>query len=115
MQLPIIADATLPPAKPGDLGARLTGAALSVPPDVATALGRLSVGNAEELVSYLQSFPSAIASALQWTPDEVSEARQKLVAMLRGKVPDALLDPPPAIRRAYGAMDPSSYGRDRRP
>lgn len=96
-------------AYPSDFGAKVSGTTLLVPENVASALKRLSVRSAEEFVSYLRTFPSALAQELGWDVSEVVKAREALVNELRGIVSDELLDSPPPRRRGYGALNPASF------
>ena len=90
-----------------DFGAEVRGEQLLVPRDLAEALARLSVKNAVQFVSYLYTFPSAIAGELGWELEDVLKARSALVTKLRGTLPDVILDPPPAPKRSYGALPPA--------
>jgi hypothetical protein len=106
MPLLTVASTTSKPGSEDDFGAEVSGTQLLVPEDVARALERLSIRTAEEFVSYLYSFPGAIAATLGWKLEAVLHARDGLVTKLRGIVPDDLLDPMPTIRRVYGARAP---------
>ena len=91
-----------------DFGAEVQGTQLLVPQDVAKILERLAVRTAEEFVSYLHAFPSAIAAGLGWKLEDVVHARAGLIAKLRGVVSDDILDPTPTVPRVYGARPPTS-------
>ena len=96
-----------------DFGAEIEGAGvrLLVPQNVAEALERLAIQTAEEFVSYVYSFPSAIAGELGWEPEDVIRARPNLLARLRGFVPDDILDPKSPPRHSYGTFHPSGIAR----
>jgi hypothetical protein len=92
---------------PGDFAARLAGNRLMVPEKIAAALAGLSVRRADELLAYLDTFPTAVAAALGWRVEQVLGARKQLVDALRGHVDAELISPRPALERPLGAFDPS--------
>lgn len=79
---------------------------LLVPQDLAIALDRLSVRTAEDFVSYLHTFPRTLAALLNWTLEDVIDARSSLISRLHGVVDENILDPPQVQRRTYGARFP---------
>lgn len=79
---------------------------LLVPQDLAVVLHRLSVKTAEDFVSYLHSFPGTVAALLNWSVEDVIDARSSLISRLHGVVDENILDPPKVQRRAYGARFP---------
>jgi hypothetical protein len=91
---------------PGNLKAHVRGNKLLLPRKFAFTLEREGVRTAEDLMSYILSFPSSVAETLQWSAADVNSATSKLRKQLRGHISDALLrlqrhpDPP------MGAMDP---------
>jgi hypothetical protein len=91
--------------KRSDFGASVSGGELVVPAELVAAFGR-PVRSAEELVAYLQTFPTSVAQRLGWTADEVATAKEGLLDRLRGILPDALLEVPSAPERRLGAMPP---------
>lgn len=91
--------------KPRDFDLLVSGGNLIVPMELLTAFDR-PVNSAEELVAYLQTFPTAVAQRFGWTSDEVTTAKERLFDRLRRVLPDAMLDPPPAPERRFGAMPP---------
>jgi hypothetical protein len=96
---------------PGDLGERVEGDRLLVPADVARSLEGLPVRSAEELIAYLDAFPSALAGALGWQVDDVDRARAGLAEALRGRVDPALLSSEIPFERGMGAFDPRRESR----
>lgn len=96
----------IPYANKQDFGVEILGSRLLVPQDLAVALDRLSVRTAEEFVSYLHSFPSTVAAMLNWSVQDVIDARSSLISRLQGVVDEKILDPPKVQRRAYGARFP---------
>lgn len=92
----------------GDFDAQADHQGLALPLGVAGALAKLGVGTAEELLAYVGTFPSAVASVLRWDVDDVEHARHKLVSQLRGFVDERLLSPDPPEHRVLGAFDPKS-------
>jgi hypothetical protein len=93
----------LPEASPGDFGAVVRDDRILLPKNVGEAAGKLSLRNAEELVSYAQAFPSAVASALNWPAESVAPAARRLAESL--KLP---AEPTSRPARAYGALDPTT-------
>lgn len=86
---------------PGHLNARVVGGALEVPRPVAVAMDAHDVRDAAELVSFGQTFPTALGAALGWSPEQARSAIVELAAQLG-------MDPSPARRMvAFGARDPS--------
>ena len=100
-------------AKPGDFQASIDEASfvLLLPEDVATPLASHGVRNAAEIVSYVESFPSAIAADLGWTVPDVLQALNRLRDQLRGHVDEAILNSPQRPKHGYGALDPSLLKR----
>lgn len=91
-----------------DFGARVQADRLHVPQDLGAVLRRFQVRNAEQFVAYLQTFPTAFASELDWNADELEHALRKLLSTLRGHVSDALLDADrDRFEPGYGALPPS--------
>lgn len=90
----------------GDFGARVAGDTLLVPQHVLEALEKLAVRNGVELVSFVNTFPSSVASALGWSIDEVAQARTALLKDLQGVLPDDVLNPATSARRGFGAIPP---------
>ncbi len=99
-------------SRKGDFSASVRGDALELPADVWDAAQALSIRNAPEFVAYLHGFPSALATRLNWSPDDVVKARDSLVGQLRGQLPDAILEPPIPDNRVLGAFPPTSAGKD---
>ena len=97
----------IPHAIPPDFGVEILGSSLLVPQDLAIALDRLSVRTVEDFVSYLHAFPGTFAALLNWSLDDVLNARSTLISKLHGVVDEKILDPPQAKQRAYGARFPT--------
>ena len=96
-------------ALPRNFNAEVSGSRLLVPKEIATALQNLSVRTADEFVSYLHSFPSAIASCLNWEVEDVIVARNELVDQLEGYVSRDILHPRRFKERGFGALNPDIY------
>jgi hypothetical protein len=96
----------IPYANKHDFGVEVLGSRLLVPQDLAIALDRLSVRTAEDFVSYLHTFPGTVAALLNWSLEDVIEARSSLISRLHGVVDENILDPPPIPQRTYGARFP---------
>lgn len=92
----------------GDFDAEIDAGRLVVDRDVADRLHRMTIHTAEDLLAYLDSFPAAVASALDWKVEEVRNARSKLAETLRGRVDPWLLRPASDFRRGTGAIHPGS-------
>jgi hypothetical protein len=95
-------------ATPGNLGAIVEGDYLLLPEPVARLFHAAGVRNGAELLSYLYSFPGAVAVTLHWTLSDVGVATKALHDQLRGHVDEAILDPPRQPKRTYGALYPRS-------
>ena len=92
----------------GDLRARVHDGTLLVPERVVVALSPLNVRDAVDLLSYLQAFPSSVASQLGWDTSDVHHALSLLRGQLRGLVDKEILDPPVRTEPSYGALHPST-------
>jgi len=94
----------------GDLNATISGNTILIPKAAAQSFGQQGVRTATDLLSYMQSYPSAVAKALNWSDKDVSAATEKLRGQLAGKVDSALLgdpkDDPPLP--PLGARDPDA-------
>lgn len=95
-------------ARKGDFDAAVDAGRLVVDRDVADRLRRMTIRTAEDLLAYLDSFPAAVASALDWRVEEVWSARSKLAETLRGQVDARLLHPAVGFRRGTGAIHPGA-------
>lgn len=93
----------------GDLRATISGNTILIPRAAAQSFGQQGVRTAADLLSYMQTYPSAVAKALNWSDKDVSAATEKLRGQLAGKVDGALLgdpkDDPPLP--PLGARDPA--------
>ena len=104
----MIALAPAPPdvqAEPGDLHATLSGDTLFVPREVLQALSWQKLRSAEDLYSYLSSFPTACASLFHWSITDCIQAAQHLGAVLK---PGGLDTSVPYFSRGTGALDPDN-------
>lgn len=95
-------------ASPGDLRARVVDGRLLVPRQVAAAARDAGVRTAADLLSYMQSFPSAVADQLHWSAADVTAATQRLQNDLRGHVEPEILAPPQRKSPVLGARDPAA-------
>jgi hypothetical protein len=59
---------------PGDLHARVIDGQMLLPAGIARRFQREGVRTADDLLAYMQAFPSAVAELLQWQPMEVHRA-----------------------------------------
>jgi len=94
---------------PGDLRATISGNTILIPKAAAQSFKQQGVRTAGDLLSYMQTYPSAVASALKWSDRDVSAATEKLRSQLSGKVDSALLSDPadnPPLP-PLGARDPA--------
>lgn len=70
-----------------------------------------NIHTAEELLSLIDAFPTALLSVLCWQAEELASARAQLAAILTGHVDDRLLavavDPPP--QHGTGALQPPGW------
>jgi hypothetical protein len=93
-------------AAPGDLHAHIAGDKLLLPEEFARAVLKDGVRTAEDLLAYMQSFPSGVAEILNWPVRDVIRATERLRSILRGRVDDQLLHPSTRQSPPLGAMDP---------
>jgi hypothetical protein len=93
-------------ATPGNLNAHLKGNKLLLPKDLARVLREQGVRTAEDLMSYMQSFPSGVAETLHWSMQDVSRATARLRSELRGRVGQDFLQPSRRPNPPLGARDP---------
>lgn len=94
---------------PGDLHATISGNTILIPTAAAQTFRQQGVRTAVDLLSYMQTYPSAVASALNWSDKDVSAATEKLRGQLSGKVDSAVLSDPadnPPLP-PLGARDPA--------
>ena len=94
-------------ARPGDLGATVSGDRLMVPAGAANALMGHGVRTGAELLSLAQTFPSALSEILRWSSDDVVAAGNRLGAQLAPHLDGA---PSASTRRpilGLGAHDPA--------
>jgi hypothetical protein len=104
--LPLAASESRASSGPGDLNAAVVDGRVTLPRDIFDALARLRVRDAEELLVYAESFPSAVAATLHWSVPEV----QSGVTTLRRQLgrPSSSIDVA-RPRPATGAFDPRTY------
>src|SRR4051794_22218659 len=91
---------------PGDLKAEVRGDTLLLPRSVVKAARDNGIHTAEELLSYIEAFPTSMASVLNWTVPDMSIAIAGLKQQLRGHLPDEQIDVRQRARPAFGALDP---------
>lgn len=96
---PLPIKATERPLLLGDLNARVTPDAIEVPRRLAEEMAAQDVRNSLQLLSYAQSFPSALALAFGWSGDQVTSAVTRLSNQLGAS-------PPPRRMVAFGARNP---------
>ncbi|WP_459853774.1 hypothetical protein [Dongia sp. agr-C8] len=90
----------------GDFQAKLSEDALLLPREVSDAAAQQGIRTAEDLLSYLQAFPTAIASQLQWRNEDVTLATQRLRQQLAGRVNPVHLDQTQRPNPPFGARPP---------
>ena len=90
----------------GNLKAHVRGNKLLLPKTVVAALHRDGVRTAEDLMSYIQAFPSSVADTLHWSILDVTHATTKLRQELQGHISDAHLHPQWRPTPPLGALDP---------
>jgi hypothetical protein len=61
----------------------------------------------EQFLSFVFSFPSAVASLLGADVQDVLVARDSLSRKLKGVVADRYLQTPTPVQRKYGALNPA--------
>jgi hypothetical protein len=91
----------------GDFKAEIINGELVVPTDIKAICDIQGLGNAEEFISFVWSFPGGIIGHLHWSLDEVYSARDKLVNILRGSIPEDYLSAPVPQKRYFGARHPT--------
>lgn len=79
---------------------------LLVPQDLGKFASQYGIRNAEELLSYLWSFPTAFTTLLNWSYEDLQEATTELVNQVCGKVRDEFLSPPKPQKREYISPPP---------
>jgi hypothetical protein len=100
-------------ATPGDFAAAIDQAncVLLLPREVAQKFVSHGIRTATDLISYLQTFPSASADDLQWSIADVTRGLERLKEQLRGHVDDAILNPPARADHGYGGRNPADLKR----
>jgi hypothetical protein len=85
--------------RPGSFSVRIEGDVLVIPAELARFARDEHLCSAEELVGYLQAFPSSIASPLGWKHEAVVAATQQLRKLLTAAgIPEPAVPQP----RVYG-------------
>lgn len=97
------------PAKPGDLAAMVEGDTLLVPEAVAHLARSGGLRTASELVSYMEAFPSAVASQLHWKLEDVTVAVTNLHRQLTAA--GETLPESSDFKPSFGARDPALLKR----
>jgi hypothetical protein len=90
----------------GNLKAHLRGNKLLLPRELVDALRRDGVRTAEDLMSYIDSFPSSVARTLHWSVGDVNNAKAVLRTQLVGQIADDHLRPQRRPNPTLGARDP---------
>jgi len=91
---------------PGNLKAHFCGNTLLLPKGVVDVLRKDGVRTAEDLMSYIQAFPSGMADSLRWSISDVNNAAVKLRKELRAHIADEHLDPQSRPNPPLGARNP---------
>lgn len=77
----------------GDFCVEVSGNKLHVPQDVVILLQQVGISFADEFVGYTYESADALGRAMNWSPEQVKQARTKLIAVLYGYVPNEILFP----------------------
>ena len=96
---------------PIDFLAEVQEDSLIVPKTLYEHLQSQRIKDVEEFLSYIHNFPSSVAAVMNWTPEQVKQAHNRLVSKLVGIVDDAILFPEPHTKPVYGAKLPYREGR----
>lgn len=91
---------------PGDFHAHVTDGILYLPKDLADTAQSIGVRTAEDLLSYVTSYPSSIASVLHWSLEDVAKGTALLQSQLKGYVDPIHLNPPTRKELPMGARAP---------
>jgi hypothetical protein len=92
--------------KAGDFNARVEGDRLVLPKIAADAFAQQDVRTADDLCSYLRTYPSAVATSFHWSNADVVTAIGRLKTVLKGHVSDDLLNGDTTPMPPLGARDP---------
>lgn len=84
-----------------DFGAVIDGDTLVLPRIILRACPN-PAGKAIAVVASLWRDPTSWMDVLNWTQAEFEAARTRLLGMLKGRFPDAILEQPKGKKRAYG-------------
>jgi len=98
--------------KPGDFGAVVKGQNLLVPEVIVHAIESSGVRTAADFVSFVDAFPSAMASVLNWSLPEVYRGLNKLRGQLHGHIDARIAKPSRRSKFAYGALRPTAFNHD---
>jgi hypothetical protein len=99
---------TLPP--PGDFGASVDPNGVTLPAALTEPLRAQGAVALLDVVSYLQSFPSAIAAMLNWSAPDVVEATRRFETQLDQLLPGVIPKPRWGTANILGARDPALLG-----
>lgn len=91
---------------PGNFGSLSAERILQMPKKLHRLLRPLNLRTAEQLLSYAESFPTAIALTLNWSIEQAREAAKNLDEQIR-----PLIGPRPAFRECVGGVRPPSTRR----
>jgi len=81
-------------SRPGSYGAVVDGDELRVPLDVRLAIMLAGWKTVEDFFLGVNACPNVFTAGLGWTEDDCRKAREELRALLRGRLPDWIIDPP---------------------
>jgi hypothetical protein len=94
--------------QPGDFAGSVQDGLFYLPEPVFRVVsGQGGVRTAADFVSYLHTFPSAVAAQLNWTVADVQSGLKRVSEQLEGLVAKEVLNPPAQPRRVYGALNPA--------
>jgi hypothetical protein len=96
-------------AKPGDFGASIEGSDLLLPEEIANVFNTYGLHEVTEILSYVDAFPSTIATDLHWSPSDVQDGLIALRQQLSGYVDEAFLTAKRGPQRRYGALPPPNW------
>ncbi len=108
MEVILLALAVAQKEKPGSFGAELHDGVLGLPIKVFHYTQTLNWSKAAEFFHGTLKSPESLQKALGWTADQCRQASDELGALLRGHVPDEVLDPPELEHHPMGAIPPDT-------
>lgn len=93
-------------ATPGNFNAKLIGGSLGLPADIVQKLKMIGVKTAEELITFLDNFPTSMQIAIGWSFQDLTLSRVALAEILQDQIHDEILNPRPREDYSFGALDP---------